>query len=121
MPNTEICTTKFSGNNSQQWLVVPAENIQKLPPPPPAQSTNSYSNQPVSHPPAKTEVKPAQQPQPMNPPKVEPKQEQKIHEDVPAVFQPKAGTAYKILSLVDDSKGLTVSNDKKLHINTHKS
>ena len=40
--------------------------------------------------------------------------------DVPPAFQPKAGTAYQIKSLLDESKCLTVSNDKKLHINTYK-
>ena len=40
--------------------------------------------------------------------------------DVPPAFQPKAGTAYQIKSLLDESKCLTVSNDKKLHINSYK-
>ena len=123
-PNSEVCPSKFTGSNTQQWLVIPADNIQKLPPPPPqqpqvTQPTINTTN--AKQPEVKPEVKPVQAPQPMNPPpKQEVKPVEKVLVDVPPVFQPKAGTAYKIKSLLDDSKCLTVSNDKKLHINSDK-
>lgn len=44
-PGSEVCPSKFSGNNNQQWMIVPADNIQKLPPPPPqTQASNQNPN-----------------------------------------------------------------------------
>ena len=79
-------------------------------------------NQQPMNPPLKQEVKPTQGPHPMNPPppKQEVKPQEKVLADVPPAFQPKAGTAYQIKSLLDENKCLTVSNDKKLHINSYK-
>ena len=57
----------------------------------------------------------------MNPiPKQEIKPQQVNLPEVPKVFTAKAGTAYKINSLLQQNKVLTVSNDKKLHINSYK-
>ena len=50
MPGSEVCPSKFSGNNNQQWIIVPAENIQKLPPPPPPvqTQTNNQNQNPTN-------------------------------------------------------------------------
>ena len=41
--------------------------------------------------------------------------------EVPAVFAPKPNTSYKVVSVLDKTKCLTVGNDGKLHINSFKS
>jgi len=132
VPNSEICQIKFSGNNNQQWLILPADNVQKIPPLPantviqPAKQPEVKPSQPEVKPAqpnnsmSKQEVKPAQSsyPQPKSDAKVQ--LPEKVFENVPAAVETKTGYSYKILSLVDNEKCLTVGNDKKLHLNTYK-
>ena len=105
-PNSEICQSKFTGSSSQQWLILPADNIQKVLPPP-----NTVS-QPAKQP----EVKPNTQTKQ----EVKPLVVEKALETVPAVVEVKTGASYKIQPVVDEQKCLTVGNDKKLHLNTYK-
>lgn len=79
--NTDICQWKSHGNANQQWLVVPADNIQQEG-------------------------------------KVENIEEE--YPDVPADFQPKPKTAYKIVSVIDDDKCLSLTKDNKLEIQEFK-
>ena len=87
VPNSEICQSKFVGSNNQQWLILPADNVQKVPPPPPntviqpAKLPEVKPSQPEvkpaqqPNPQVKQEVKPAQQPNPQVKPEVKPAQQ----------------------------------------------
>jgi hypothetical protein len=59
-------------------------------------------------------------PQQHSPAKTQAKQAEQVHPDLPAVFEPKPNTPYKVVSVLDETKCLTVSQDGKLQIHTFK-